>query len=293
MKGHRNKITAALMAVGCFAAAALTLMLATPANADPAACKTVASTLTGRPDNSANMAGQASEQWALNDMTRTVVVCETAPGTYHATLTDDGTFTASHDPGSGDALPEPVTGSVKGGFTEDFTAAPAFADFDPSAYDGKGFAGTDGGSTSDWVKAVYGGQTFAGQMNQDWAWTYATGCEQWVDSAANNDGQDADAGAITGKTCDTGSPTPTKSSSHPAPSTSHSTPAPATTASTRHAAVVAATSAPPRQADAAGAQLASTGASPIPYVIAAFLALAGGISMTYMGRRRSYPGRHN
>ena len=37
--------------------------------------------------------------------------------------------------------------------------------------------------------------------NNDWSWTYTTGCEKWVDAFNNDDGQAKSAGDITGKVC--------------------------------------------------------------------------------------------
>jgi hypothetical protein len=65
----------------------------------------------------------------------------------------------------------------------------------------------------------------------DYQWTYTTYCgrkvlERWVDSSANNDGQGAQAGNITGKLC-RHKPKPHP---HPTPTTSSPSPSPTPTA---------------------------------------------------------------
>lgn len=68
-------------------------------------------------------------------------------------------------------------------------------------------------SSTEYVKSLFSpGTTVTGGA---YAWAYGTRCEHWLDSSANNDGQGATAGNITGRLCSkpshppTASPTPT------------------------------------------------------------------------------------
>lgn len=130
---------------------------------------------------------------------------------YHATVADKGTFktVAGEDlsPRAGDALLGDVPGTLVGGFTADFTAPAHWCSFDDSKLNGKTLTGDDAPRSSEWFKCLFGDKLDGSPINDDWTWTYKTCIEQWVDSADNNDGQDEEAGDITGKACPT--PTPT------------------------------------------------------------------------------------
>jgi hypothetical protein len=79
-------------------------------------------------------------------------------------------------------------------------------------------------SSTEYVKSLFSpGTTVTGGA---YAWTYATRCERWLDSSANNDGQGAAAGNITGKLCPkpTHSPTASPSTTPTSPSGGSSTP---------------------------------------------------------------------
>ncbi|MGH3373193.1 MAG: hypothetical protein ACRDP6_00495 [Actinoallomurus sp.] len=79
-------------------------------------------------------------------------------------------------------------------------------------------------SSTEYVKSLFtDGTTVSGGA---YAWTYATRCERWVDSSANDDGQGAAAGNITGRRCPkpSQSPTASPSTTPTAPSGGSSTP---------------------------------------------------------------------
>jgi hypothetical protein len=131
---------------------------------------------------------------------------------YHAKVSDKGTFiTQAGDelsPRAGVALLGDVPGTMTGGFTADFTAPAHWCSFNPSRLDGKTLDGTDAPGSSEWLKCLFGDLKGSPQ-NRDWSWTYKTCTEQWIDAADNNDGQDEEAGDITGKPCPTATPAPT------------------------------------------------------------------------------------
>lgn len=133
--------------------------------------------------------------------------------TYHADVTDEGTFKtlagASLSPNAGAALLGNTPGTLIGGFTADFTAPAHWCSFNDSKLNGKTLDGDEAPSTSEWLKCLFGDKFDGSPINDDWSWTYKTCSEQWVDAADNNDGQDEGAGDITGKPCVTPSPSPT------------------------------------------------------------------------------------
>lgn len=157
------------------------------AGATAPVCKTSVAHLADRPDS-----GEYGGDWALDTMTRTTVICQTAPGIYHAVVTDDGSFLADHNPKTGTAISPPVSGTIHGGFSQDFTAAADFAGYKGN-YDGQSYTGTAPSSSSDWVANVYGCKITTEGMNQDWAWNYVhcdyPAGEKWGNAAAGNTGQ--------------------------------------------------------------------------------------------------------
>jgi len=135
---------------------------------------------------------------------------------YHAEVTDNGTFKtlagATLSPNAGAALLGNVPGTLVGGFTADFTAPAHWCSFNDSKLNGKTLDGDEAPSASEWLKCLFGDKFDGSSINDDWAWTYKTCSEQWVYAADNNDGQDEDAGDITGKPCPT---TPAPSTAPP------------------------------------------------------------------------------
>lgn len=214
-----TKVTA-IAATGVLVALGLTSGVASAATSLAEDCKTVTSHLTNHPDSGNH------GTWALDDFTRTVKVChvpeviETAPSVskalvvvqswnYHVTVTDEGTFTtvagAHNSPNNGFALIGNVPGTMKGGFTADVKAPHDWGYFTPEVLDGKNFTGAPGTEaggpkTSNWVKALWsdGLDEKSSFINDDWAWTYKTCNQQWIDSVETDDGTSHAAGDITG-----------------------------------------------------------------------------------------------
>lgn len=235
MKFFRRVFAPALAFTLGIAGAALSC---TPVQAAaPPDCKTVVTHLVDRPDNGHGTPGT----WALDTMTRTLVVCrvvEAAPAakvaidtwTYNAVLKDSGTFVtrvgAHGSPNNGVALAGGVHGVVSGkaDFAK-FTAPHDWIAWDASAVDGKTFTGSAPVPTGDWVKQLWK-DGFGGTSITSYGWVYQT-CvgkivtkgyvEQWIDSSAesNNDGQSASAGDITGKACPVASASPSAPASAP------------------------------------------------------------------------------
>lgn len=189
-------------AIGALILATGVLALASPAQATQAVdCKTVAVDLTGRPDS-----GVKGNNWALNDMTRTMKVCALAdpvegaePGTlswYTATVTDGGTFVtqAGDSPAGTATLAGGMKGKVTGDFTATFTATASWGDYNADAL-------KDKTPTAEWVATAFPGARFndAGPVAK-WSWTYTT-CdgkgETWVNADAGNSGDIAEAACPT------------------------------------------------------------------------------------------------
>jgi hypothetical protein len=161
-------------------------------------CRTSVTNLIDRPDSG------ITDTWALDTFTRTVQICVVSPSaetaaaalatsTYHAVVTDAGTFKtlAAHSPQAGTPLAADVPGTLSGGFTADFTAAPGFTDYN-GKLDGKTFTGNVGGdnpSTGNWIATLFDGGIVSGSgLNDDWSWTYKTCTEQWVNANSGNSG---------------------------------------------------------------------------------------------------------
>lgn len=200
----------------------------------PPDCKTVTTHLVNRPDHGHG----TPDVWALDTVTRTVKVCAQPPATlqaekiaidtwtYTAELTDVGTFLTQAgvhgSPNNGASLAGGVHGAVLGVATfAKFTAPHDWGYWDASTLDGKTFNGSEPTSTSDWLKLLWK-DGFSGSSITKYSWVYQT-CvdkivksgwvEQWVDASFNNDGQNANAGDIRGRTCPTRSPSPSPSAS--------------------------------------------------------------------------------
>jgi hypothetical protein len=179
----------ALAAAAAFAITTVGVAVsASPASA-AATCTTITTTLPDRVD------GGNHGDWAHDQMTRRVEICEAAGG-YHATVADSGTFTtvAGSSPQAGVPLVAGVTGSVTGSFSADFTATGLVLSTLTSPAVGTG--------TSVWVQTIVGtAWTGGSSINNDWSWTYKADCETWTDSADNQDGELSTDGDITGKAC--------------------------------------------------------------------------------------------
>jgi hypothetical protein len=222
--GNRVRRGALALVAGGAALVAGSLAATSTANAAVVEdCKTVVSTLVDRPDNGHG----TPSKWALDDFTRTVKVChvpnelptladdvaktlvEVESWHYHATVTDEGTFTTVNgfhrSPNNGHMLLGNVPGTLKGGFTADVEAPASWQFFTPDTLNGKTFtgeAGTEEGgpTTSTWVKALWsdGLSKQSSFINKDWWWKYKTCNEYWLDSEKTDDGQNQFAGDITG-----------------------------------------------------------------------------------------------
>lgn len=196
--------------------AVVALGIQSPASAiSKVPCKTVTTKLVDRPD------GGNNGNWALDTVTRVVTICETttsplsvdsksiADSKYHAKVHDSGTFTTiqSKSPQAGVKLLAGTKGVMYGDYTADFTAEAGFINFQ-GKWNNWTIVGdaTQSASTSDWVKAVWGGKDFNGSsINNDWSWTYKTCSEQWVDWFKTSGSKPSD-GDITGKPCSSVSP---------------------------------------------------------------------------------------
>jgi hypothetical protein len=143
--------------------------------------------------------------WADLSLDRTTTVCGGK-----VTLVDKGTLwtrTGGGTPnGTGGQIGHRVPGVVKGLYTltiSDGTLAHRHGDTSLSS--------------TEYVRSLFTpGTTISGGP---YTWAYATRCEHWLDSSANDDGQGAAAGNITGRLCAGPSHSPTAS-----PSTTPTTP---------------------------------------------------------------------
>lgn len=137
--------------------------------------------------------GSPSE-WANLSFSRTVVIAgkwdrDAQTCRWVITLTDRGGLKTIKNAGNPNGTGTPIANVVPGTFTGVYhlTAEGARKNVHP--------AGT--GSTA-YVQSLFTGKVTSGA----YTWTYRTVCgEHWVDSSANDDGQGAAAGSITGKTC--------------------------------------------------------------------------------------------
>jgi hypothetical protein len=150
-------------------------------------------------------------EWADLSMNRATTVCGDERTGYKILLVDKGTLWtrpgAGTPNGTGGQILARVPGTVRGIYRLTATGgALAHQHGDTSL------------SSTDYVKSLFSdGTTVKGGP---YAWVYRTVCrEHWLDSSANDDGQGAQAGNITGKTCGKPTPTPTPTSSSPGGST--------------------------------------------------------------------------
>lgn len=170
----------------------------------------------------------ADGAWADVDFTRTITVsADTAAvvvagqTAYSAAVSDKGTFVTIKGAATPNGFVPGLTeaNSVKGTFSGSANYVFYAPDGDVPAegnvatsVDDHGVKPTTGpDSTNQWYlqafpaaeQAAVTADTAARSAGivDNWSWTYSTGCEKWVDSAADNDGQNAADGNITGKIC--------------------------------------------------------------------------------------------
>lgn len=157
-------------------------------------------------------------EWADLSLKRTTTVRCAGDGKYAVTLVDHGTLRtrpgAGTPNGTGGQIEHAVPGTVSGVYhltVDGQLAVPAHRD-------------TTLSSTA-YVQQLFA--TGAQIRGGAYAWAYKTGCEHWVDSSTNNDGQGEKAGNITGQTCKPrshpGTPTATPTSSSGTPSSTPTT----------------------------------------------------------------------
>ena len=190
--------------------------------------------------------GPAHTPWAIDSFTRTITVytadsdvCVNAgigftagDNCYTASVADSGgtfkTVPNAFEPNqsltpTNNRLPSNViTGTFSGSETYVFwsdSAHPPASTNVPATLDLASNA--DNVTFNWWIKTLANGGSSSGQLNNDWSWKYATGCETWTDSYANNRGQSSPVSADGNVTSD--------STACPAPST---TPSPVPTQST-------------------------------------------------------------
>jgi len=195
--------------LAAIAAAALTGSLAVSPAAHASTTLQAVTTLTGRPDSG------GGGTWAGDNLTRTLIITQTAPGTYTATVSDNGTFTAlagalTPDQGGADAgevILSGVTGSAVGGASYSFTASAApDMSLVPASEDGAPAAPEQ--TTSLWFEQAFpAGTVFGGPGITDWSWAYSTAhslrpphslAQTWTDALGNGGGQDPGSGNILG-----------------------------------------------------------------------------------------------
>lgn len=129
-------------------------------------------------------------EWANLAFTRKTRVCGDSTNGYDVTLTDDGTLTTiagAGAPNGHGTISREVTGHMSGGLTVHVTGAALALD--------KRNAKADGSTA--FVKSMFEQGAVLGEVS--YSWTYTTRCEKWVDSSANNDGTDTNAGNITSR----------------------------------------------------------------------------------------------
>lgn len=257
----------AIVALGSLAVVSSPAAAVESTNQCSTTSKTVVTHLTNRPDS-----GHYGT-WALLDIDRKVVISKVQASlaaqdttwAYQAVVTDEGTFVTQGgnglSPNKGNNLKGGVKGKVTGQFKVDFTA--------PRCWGGYlGHKGSQDTSTGDWVKTVWGGEIqITTNLGSNYAWTYKTACETWLDAYNNDDGQASGAGDITGKVC----PEPPK----PSPS------ATATVTPTRPS-----TSPPAASLSAVPVSLPVTGSGASTVALIAVGLLAVGGLATFLTRRR-------
>jgi len=205
----RNAALASAAAVAALAGAGLA---AAPAHA-ALSTTTLVTRITDRPDS-----GNGGT-WAYDnlDRTLTVTVNPNQAGVpagftgYTATVSDTGSFTAiqSNDTPNqstaGLTISHPVKGSVSGGVSYTVTAPDTdslVAQAAPASEDDHFNSPSGEDTTGLWPEQAF--ESTAGvtvTMGTDWSWTYQTGCQTWIDSQADGDGNTPADGNITGKVC--------------------------------------------------------------------------------------------
>jgi hypothetical protein len=211
-----RKLTAALGAAIAIISGAI--LAAGPASA--ATTVTASTHLTNRADSGGN------GDWATDAMTRKLTITHVSGTSYTATVTDSGTFTTipgafttipgafTPNQGGADAglrIAEILMNSFTGQASYSFTAsASPQASLVPASESGTPASGPK--TTSLWYEQAFpAGTVFGGTGITTWGWNYAatavtflpgggfTTCTQkWADTSANDGGQDAGAGNITG-----------------------------------------------------------------------------------------------
>jgi hypothetical protein len=158
-------------------------------------------------------------EWADLSLSRYTGIQCTAPGTYEVLLVDDGTLRtrpgAGTPNGTGGTIAHRVPGRVHGVYGLTVVGELAVPKQRDTTL-----------SSTEYVRQLFAqGATVTGG---EYAWTYTTACEKWLDWSKNADGQGAQAGNITGKRCPRPLPTPTS----PSPSPTETSPTPSPTSST-------------------------------------------------------------
>jgi hypothetical protein len=232
----RFKLAAGFGALILAGAAALAGAMPAQASAPQPEHKTVVTTVTDRADSGNHGV------WAVDTIVRTVELtggpayvvpapqalkanstqqelCDSVAAlglrwNYTAKVTDEGTFLtkggSTLSPNDGKPLMGGVSGTVKGSFTASFTAPAHWCTYDAKALNGKTVKGESTPKTSEWVKSVFADGFDGSAINNDWTWTYKTCAESWWDAAdpKSNDGESDEAGDITGKACQSPTPSP-------------------------------------------------------------------------------------
>jgi hypothetical protein len=195
MTSLRRAIAAGALLI---AAAGGSALLTEPASAAPTHCTgSAVSTITNDPDSGGH------GDWAVDTtFTRTTTVKADCTGVLVEDKGSFATIAGAKSPRDGVALPStPVTGTFTGKITLTFTTpakpGPVSLAALPKVVHHPKVSVTQTWATD--LKAT---------EDNDWTWTYTTGCQTWVDAFNNGDGAQSK-GDITGKTCPVKTPPPT------------------------------------------------------------------------------------
>jgi hypothetical protein len=205
------------------AATAVTILAGALGLAVPAAAAAVAPTVTASTQLSNRADSGGNGDWATDAMTRKLVITQVGQNgstrSFDATVTDTGRFTTiprAYSPNQGGAdlglkIAELLEGTFTGQASYTFTAnASPRASLVPRAESGTPSSGPK--TTSLWYEQAFpAGTTFGGTGITTWGWNYAATAvtpgrgagfslctQKWSDASANNGGQDANSGNITG-----------------------------------------------------------------------------------------------
>lgn len=163
--------------------------------------------------------------WAYDDYTRTLTVTAVSPQpasvpagdtAYNVTVSDTGKFHAivgtatPNQAVAGTKISRGVTGSLAGTYAFTVTAPTADTLTGVIPANENDNFGAPAVTTSAWPNLAFATAVGVTVTPGDWSWTYKTGCETWVDSSANGDGNVAADGNITGTVC----PVPVLSGGH-------------------------------------------------------------------------------